>query len=206
MPRPLRIHVVDGWYHVMSRGNGGEDIYRREEDRRRLLGLISELPERFGTEVHAFVLMDNYYHLLVQCRRGTLSETLRWLQTTYAVRFIGRHRRRGHLFHRDDSQNGEGPRAGVRGSCGGGAAGASALEGNRARIRIDSGKALEAYLPTLRGLGARRGGGGGDAAFGVAFGRSGGRGGWGQVRSSGAGGETLLATVADASRASPRSV
>ena len=98
MARPLRLHVVDGWYHVMSRGNGGEDIYRRDEDRRRFLGLVSELPERFGTEIHAFVLMDNHYHLLVQCRRGTLSETLRWLQTTYAVRFNWRYRRHGHLF------------------------------------------------------------------------------------------------------------
>ena len=64
MARPLPIHVGDGWYQVMSRGNGGEDIYRRDEDRRRFFGLLPELPERFGTEIHAFVLMDNHYHLL----------------------------------------------------------------------------------------------------------------------------------------------
>ena len=98
MARRLRIHVVDGWYHVMSRGNGGEALYRADTDRRRFLGLVAELPERFGTEVHAFVLMDNHYHLLVRCRRTDVSETLRWLQTAYALRFNWAHRRRGHVF------------------------------------------------------------------------------------------------------------
>ncbi len=98
MARGLRIHVPDGWYHVMSRGNGGEALYRTDEDRRSFLGLVAELPRRFGTEVHAFVLMDNHYHLVVRCRRTDLSETLRWLQTAYAVRFNWAHQRRGHVF------------------------------------------------------------------------------------------------------------
>jgi REP element-mobilizing transposase RayT len=82
----------------MSRGNGGEALYRTDEDRRRFLGLVAQLPERLGAEVHAFVLMDNHYHLLVRCRRADLSETLRWLQTAYAIRFNWAHRRRGHVF------------------------------------------------------------------------------------------------------------
>ncbi len=44
----------------MSRGNGGEGIYRTDEDRRRFLGQVAELPERFGTELHPFVLRDNH--------------------------------------------------------------------------------------------------------------------------------------------------
>ena len=59
MARRLRIHVPDGWYRVMSRGHGREVMDRTDQDRRRLLGRVSELPERFGTEIHAFVLMDN---------------------------------------------------------------------------------------------------------------------------------------------------
>lgn len=98
MARPLRIHVIDGWYHVMSRGNGGKNLFLNDDDRRAFLGMVSELPERFGTEVHAFVLMPNHYHLLVQCRRTELSETLRWLQTSYSVRFNWAHQRRGHVF------------------------------------------------------------------------------------------------------------
>ena len=98
MARRLRIHIPDGWYHVMSRGNGGEAIYCTEDDRKRFLGLVAELPERFGTEVHAFVLLHNHYHLLIRCRRSDVSETLRWLQTAYAIWFNWAHRRRGHVF------------------------------------------------------------------------------------------------------------
>ena len=82
----------------MSRGNGDRALFHSETDRRRFLGLVSELPERFDTEVHAFVLMANHYHLLVRCRRASLSETLRWLQTTYSVRYNWAHRHRGHVF------------------------------------------------------------------------------------------------------------
>lgn len=98
MPRGLRVHVPNGWYHVTSRGNGGDAIFRTGEDRRRFLRLVAELPGRFRTEVHAFVLMDNHYHLLLRCRGASISENLRWLQTTYAARFNWAHQRHGHLF------------------------------------------------------------------------------------------------------------
>jgi len=100
MARRLRIHVPDGWYHVMSRANGGEALNRTGDDRRRFLGLVSDLPGRFGTEIHAFGKMENHCHLLVRCRRTGLSETLRCLQTAYSVRFNWAHRRRGHVFQR----------------------------------------------------------------------------------------------------------
>ncbi|MCC7373719.1 MAG: transposase [Verrucomicrobiales bacterium] len=98
MARGPRIHVPEGWYHVTSRGNGGEAIFGSDEDRRRLLGLVAEVPNRFGAEIHAFVVMDNHYHLLLRCRRVDVSETVRWLQTAYAIRYNWAHRRRGHVF------------------------------------------------------------------------------------------------------------
>lgn len=55
MERPLRIRVVDGWHRVISRGKGGKTPVHRDDDRRVLLGFVSEQPERLGTEVHAFV-------------------------------------------------------------------------------------------------------------------------------------------------------
>jgi hypothetical protein len=55
---------------VTSRGNRREAIYRTDADRRRFLGLVAELPERFGLEVHAFVLMDKHYHLVVRAVGG----------------------------------------------------------------------------------------------------------------------------------------
>ncbi|MBL9173481.1 MAG: transposase [Verrucomicrobiales bacterium] len=98
MARSLRVNVAGGWYHVVSRGNGGERIYGNDTDRRRFLGLVSELPGRFSVEIHAFVLMDNHYHLLLRCREANLSDAIRWLQVSYAGRFNWAHRRRGHLF------------------------------------------------------------------------------------------------------------
>ncbi|MFO1457811.1 MAG: transposase [Verrucomicrobiota bacterium] len=98
MARPLRVNVAGGWYHVVSRGNGGDKIFGNDTDRRRFLGLVSELPGRFSVEIHAFVLMDNHYHLLLRCREANLSEAIRWLQVSYAGRFNWAHRRRGHLF------------------------------------------------------------------------------------------------------------
>lgn len=57
MARGLRIHVPDGWYHVTCRRNGGERLYRTDEDRLHFLVLMAELPRRKGAEVHAFVMM-----------------------------------------------------------------------------------------------------------------------------------------------------
>ncbi len=98
MARPLRILVAGGWYHVTSRGNRREAIYRTDADRRRFLGLVAELPERFGLEVHAFVLMDNHYHLVVRTPEPNLSEAMRWLHVSYTSRFNWAHRQCGHVF------------------------------------------------------------------------------------------------------------
>ncbi len=98
MARPLRIWVAGGWYHVTARGNRQEEIFRTDLDRRRFLGLVEGLVERFGVEVHAFVLMDNHYHLVVRTPEPNLSEAMRWLQVTYTSRFNWAHRQKGHLF------------------------------------------------------------------------------------------------------------
>jgi REP element-mobilizing transposase RayT len=98
MARPLRILLPDAWYHVTSRGNRREAIYRKDTDRRRFLGLVAGLPERFGLEVHAFVLMDNHYHLLVRTAEANLSEAMRWLHVSYSSRFNWSHRQSGHVF------------------------------------------------------------------------------------------------------------
>jgi putative transposase len=67
-------------------------------DRRRFLGSVAELPERFVIEVHAFVLMDNHYHLLLRTSQANLSHAVRWLNVSYAVKFNWAHRLRGTVF------------------------------------------------------------------------------------------------------------
>lgn len=98
MARKHRVVVAGGWYHVMNRGNRQEAIFRTDTDRRRFFGRLPELPERFRTEIHAFVLMDNHYHLVVRSRDANLSEAVRWLQVSYSSTFNWAHRIRGHLF------------------------------------------------------------------------------------------------------------
>lgn len=98
MARPLRVDVAGAWYHVMNRGHRGEALYLDDADRRRFLVAVAELPERTGLEVHAFVLMDTHYHLLVRTERPNLSEAIRWLNVTYAVKFNWAHRTHGTVF------------------------------------------------------------------------------------------------------------
>src|SRR5580704_2469249 len=98
MARPLRVDVVGGWYHVTARGNERRAIFRDDTDRRRFLDLMAEWVERFGLRLHAFVLMDNHYHLLVETPRANLSIAMQWLGVSYTVWFNQRHRRAGHLF------------------------------------------------------------------------------------------------------------
>jgi len=98
MARPLRVDVADAWYHVMNRGHRGGALFLDEADRRRFLGVVAELPERFELEVHAFVLMPNHYHVLVRTREANLSQAIHWLNVSYAVKFNWAHRCRGTVF------------------------------------------------------------------------------------------------------------
>jgi putative transposase len=98
MARPLRILLAGGWYHVMNRGHRGSALFREDVDRRRFLGLLAELPERFGVELHAFVLMDNHYHVVLRTPEPNLSHAIRWLHVSYSVRFNWAHRQHGAVF------------------------------------------------------------------------------------------------------------
>jgi putative transposase len=98
MARPIRIQKVGGWYHITARGNEGRAIYRDDRDRRHFCELLAEMAVRFSVALHAFVLMDNHYHLLLSLREPNLARALQWLNTSYSVWFNRRHRRQGHLF------------------------------------------------------------------------------------------------------------
>jgi putative transposase len=98
MARPLRIEAAGCWYHVTTRGNERRAIFRQDADRRKFLELLAEAAERFELVIHAYVLMDNHYHLLLQTRQPNLSRAMQWLGISYTVWFNQRHRRSGHLF------------------------------------------------------------------------------------------------------------
>ena len=96
--RPLRIDLPGGWYHPTSRGNERGRIYRDDTDRTHFLELLEELVVRFRWRLHAYVLMDNRYHLMIETPESNLSAGMHWLQVSYSVWFNRRHGRVGHLF------------------------------------------------------------------------------------------------------------
>jgi REP element-mobilizing transposase RayT len=98
MARPLRIERVGGWYHLTARGNERRAIYRDDRDRLHFCELLAEMVSRFGVRLHAYVLMDNHYHLLLELLEPNLSRAAQWLNVSYSVWFNRRHARSGHLF------------------------------------------------------------------------------------------------------------
>ena len=98
MARQWRIEYPGAIYHVFSRGNRHQDIFLSDKDRRTFLELLDEISERYGIEVHAYVLMANHYHLLLKTPDPNLSKAMQWLGTTYTHRFHAHNRTDGHLF------------------------------------------------------------------------------------------------------------
>lgn len=82
----------------MCRGNRRDDIFLDDEDRKRFLETLSEARERTGWRIHAYVLMGNHYHLLLETPEANLVAGMRWFQGTYTARFNFRHGLGGHLF------------------------------------------------------------------------------------------------------------
>ena len=98
MARKVRIEYPGAVYHVMSRGDRREEIFRSDRDRYRFLDTLEEACERSGFLVHSYVLMSNHYHLLLETPEGNLVDGMRWLQGTYSIRFNLRNHLVGHVF------------------------------------------------------------------------------------------------------------
>ena len=98
MARPWRIQYPDAIYHVTSRGNNRQEIFLEDEDRRLFLDTLAAVISRFNLHLFAFCLMSNHFHLFLRTPQANLSRAMQWLIGTYTRRFLGRHRRGGHLF------------------------------------------------------------------------------------------------------------
>ncbi|MFT7528715.1 MAG: putative transposase [Arenicella sp.] len=98
MARPLRIEFAGALYHITSRGNGREDIYVSDSDRRMWLEVFGEVCRRFNWVCHAYCLMGNHYHLLVETPESNLSLGMRQLNGVYTQRFNRSQNRVGHVF------------------------------------------------------------------------------------------------------------
>ena len=98
MPRPLRVEYPGALYHAMNRGDRREAIFADDVDRSRFLQTLAEACGRTGWQVHAWCLLSNHFHLVVETPRGNLVVGMKWLLGTYTQRFNRRHGQSGHLF------------------------------------------------------------------------------------------------------------
>lgn len=98
MARPLRIEFPGAVYHVTARGNARADIFADAEDRDSFLKLLQIVVKRYRWQCHAYCLMDNHYHLLIETPDANLSRGMRQLNGLYTQRSNRRHRQVGHLL------------------------------------------------------------------------------------------------------------
>lgn len=98
MPRSLRIEYAGAIYHVINRGDRREDIFRDDQDRRGFLATLEEACRKTGWQVHAYCLMRNHFHLVVETPEANLVAGMKWFLGVDTKRFNIRHRWCGHLF------------------------------------------------------------------------------------------------------------
>lgn len=98
MARPVRVDIVDGVYHVVSRGTERCDLFKSDTDRVHFLDRLAEAQRRFRLSVYGYVLMDNHFHLLVCTPEANLSQAVQWLKVSYSMWFNAKYRRVGPLF------------------------------------------------------------------------------------------------------------
>jgi putative transposase len=98
VPRKLRIQYPGAMYHVMNRGDQREEIFRDDADRERFLATLEEACAKTEWQVHAYCLMSNHFHLVVETPQPNLVYGVKWLLGVYTKRFNIRHKLCGHLF------------------------------------------------------------------------------------------------------------
>ena len=98
MARPLRIEYAGALYHVTSRGDRQEAIFDDDQDRRAFLNILGEVVSRFHWRCHAYCLMGNHYHLMIETPEANLTKGMRHLNGVFTQWSNRRHKRSGHLF------------------------------------------------------------------------------------------------------------
>lgn len=98
MARPLRIEYPGANYHITSRGNARQPIFKDDKDREVFLEVLGFVVIRYIWLCHAYCLMDNHYHLLIETPEGNLSQGMRQLNGIYTQKFNRKHTMVGHVF------------------------------------------------------------------------------------------------------------
>jgi len=98
MTRQIRIEYENAFYHVMCRGNTRSRIFCESEDKIKFLDYLQKAHEKYKIVIHAYCLMNNHYHLLIQTPSGNLSRAMHSINTGYTNYYNHAHNRTGHLF------------------------------------------------------------------------------------------------------------
>ena len=98
MARPLRIEYAGAIYHITSRGNERKSIFQEERDHELFLDILHQVKEKYNWLCHAYCLMDNHYHIVVETIEGNLAKGMRQLNGIYTQTYNRRHNRVGHVF------------------------------------------------------------------------------------------------------------
>jgi REP element-mobilizing transposase RayT len=98
MGRPLRIEYPGAHYHVTSRGNERKDVFKSQKDRQQFLQYLESAVSRYDAVIHAYCLMSNHYHLLLETPSGNLSKIMQHINGAYTSYFNAKRKRSGHLF------------------------------------------------------------------------------------------------------------
>lgn len=98
MARALRLNVVKGWYHVTNRGIDRRTVFVDDRCYGHFVELMQEVVDRSHLLIHAYVLMPNHFHLVVETPEANLSVAMQWLSTSYSMWFNRRENRVGPLF------------------------------------------------------------------------------------------------------------
>ena len=118
MARKLRVEYPGAIYHVMNRGDRREPIFKDDQDRQCFMDTLGEACRKTQWEIHAWCLMPNHFHLVIETPRANLVAGMKWLLATYTSRFNRRHKLSGHLFggrYKSLIVNGSPFKAGVNG-------------------------------------------------------------------------------------------
>ena len=98
MARKIRIEYAGAIYHLMNRGDRREPIFKGDDDRKLFVETLGEVCAKTGWLVHAYVLMSNHFHLVVETPQPNLVAGMKWFLGTYTGRFNRKHKCVGHLF------------------------------------------------------------------------------------------------------------
>jgi len=98
MSRPLRIEFEGALYHITARGNRQESIFYSDDDRQAFLSILGKAIVRYNWVCHAYCLMDNHYHLLIETPDGNLSAGMRQTNGVYTQKLNRTYGKVGHVF------------------------------------------------------------------------------------------------------------